>query len=139
MKRKKPRRPHVIRAHPRNANTMISAITPTIKSPKTFSQKRPPNPLSSSSRATSPSFRRNVDRASRPAPLGASPESGDPSPAASRLNDLRRDERHDHGEDDLDRLAPAELRLAARARSHVHGHLLEPQAGVRDPDQRLDL
>ncbi len=40
---------------------------------------------------------------------------------------------------ELHRLAAAELRLAARARRHVHRHLLETQPGVDDADQRLDL
>ena len=43
------------------------------------------------------------------------------------------------GDDELDRLLPLQLRLAARALAHVHGDLLDPQPLRLQPQQRLDL
>jgi hypothetical protein len=52
---------------------------------------------------------------------------------------LRSDECADDGQDDPERLATAQLRLAARAGGHVHRDLLQAEAGVGDADQSLDL
>ncbi len=62
-----------------------------------------------------------------------------PLAAPANLQVLRERQRAGHRDDHLHGLAAAQLRLAARARRHVHRHLLEAQAGVDDADERLDL
>ena len=56
-----------------------------------------------------------------------------------RRHQLAGEQREPDRHDELDRAAAAERRLAVLALAHVDGHLDQPQLGVGDPHQRLDL
>ena len=60
----------------------------------------------------------------------------EPHQRAGRRNG---EQRRDHREHDEQRLLPAQLRLAARALAHLDRHLVHAQAGLAQPQQRLDL
>src|SRR4051812_44506396 len=49
------------------------------------------------------------------------------------------DKRADDGGDDLEGLPAAQLRLAACARFHSHGHFLDLQARVAEPEEGFDF
>ena len=61
------------------------------------------------------------------------------TPLMAAAQQLPREQREADRHHQLDRAAAAERRLAVLALAHVHRHLEQPQLGVGDPHQRLDL